>query len=305
MVKADAYGIGLEPVVPRARRGRLQDLLRRHLSEGGRARGRAPEATIYVLNGLLPGTAAAYAEHRAAAGPRTRARSSTSGRLLPRSGARLPAALHVDTGMNRLGLRVEEALALQATRCSTRFEPALVMSHLVCADDAGRSAQRAPDRGLRRACARRFRGMPGLARQLRGHLPAASALTSTSSGPATRSMAATRRRAAEPDARRWCGSRRRILQVRDVEAGETVGYNGTLDGAAARAGSPRSRLGYADGYPRAASAPTPRQRGASRARRRRGVAAARSSAASRWISSSVDVTDVPAGAVRRGDLRRR
>ena len=47
-----------------------------------------------------------------------------------------PCALHVDTGFNRLGLSIEDALALadDVSRPAS-FSPVLVLSHLACADD--------------------------------------------------------------------------------------------------------------------------------------------------------------------------
>ncbi len=56
VVKADAYGCGLEPVTASAGQGRLPDLLRRRSRRGApRARGRAAKRAIYVLNGLHAG----------------------------------------------------------------------------------------------------------------------------------------------------------------------------------------------------------------------------------------------------------
>ena len=90
-----------------------------------------PEAEIYVLNGLAPGSGASFAAHR----------------LMPVLGsheelaewaafseAERPAALHVDTGMNRLGLRVPDALALAGDPLLARAGIRLLMSHLVSAE---------------------------------------------------------------------------------------------------------------------------------------------------------------------------
>ena len=60
------------------------------------------------------------------------------------SEGRLPAALHVDTGMNRLGLRMEEAVALPGSDLPARAGIDLLMSHLVGAevpDDAVNARQ--------------------------------------------------------------------------------------------------------------------------------------------------------------------
>ena len=74
----------------------------------------APEAIIYVLNGLLPGTAGSYADAnlRPVIGSSAEFDEWTAVRAA--SGWEGPAALHIDTGMNRLGLSNAETSALAA-----------------------------------------------------------------------------------------------------------------------------------------------------------------------------------------------
>jgi alanine racemase len=94
----------------------------------------APEATIYALDGLLPG-----------AGPELVA----SGAIpvlssldevvewikVARGDRRLPAAVHVDTGLNRLGLSPSDVAVLDGEGYLARLDLRLVMSHLACADN--------------------------------------------------------------------------------------------------------------------------------------------------------------------------
>src|SRR3954468_15972141 len=61
VVKADGYGIGLEPALRALARAGCRTFFVAHLSEGVRARAVSRDATIYVLNGLLPRAAQAYA----------------------------------------------------------------------------------------------------------------------------------------------------------------------------------------------------------------------------------------------------
>src|SRR4029077_20611465 len=50
--------------------------------------------------------------------------------------AKLPAAIHIDSGMNRLGLSAAEVEAVAGGKnLWNAFELALVMSHLACADE--------------------------------------------------------------------------------------------------------------------------------------------------------------------------
>ena len=52
-------------------------------------------------------------------------------------GMRLSAAIHLDTGMTRLGLDAGDAYALAGKpELLAAFEPSLIISHLVCGDDA-------------------------------------------------------------------------------------------------------------------------------------------------------------------------
>src|SRR5690606_24326464 len=47
-----------------------------------------------------------------------------------------PCAIHIDTGMNRLGLTLEQARAFAGENALTgALSPVLVMSHLTCADE--------------------------------------------------------------------------------------------------------------------------------------------------------------------------
>ena len=61
VVKADAYGIGIEPAVTALAKAGCKSFFVAHISEAIRARKVAPDATIYVLNGLLPGAAETFA----------------------------------------------------------------------------------------------------------------------------------------------------------------------------------------------------------------------------------------------------
>ena len=138
VVKADAYGLGIERAVPALSRAGCRNFFVAHVDEGRRVRAVAPDAIIYILNGLLPGAAAVFAAHdlRPVLGSRDEIIEWTA------TGGR-PAALHVDTGMNRLGLCSAEALAVAAEGA---FSPALLMTHLSSAeetDNPGNARQRA------------------------------------------------------------------------------------------------------------------------------------------------------------------
>ena len=247
MVKADAYGCGLSAVAPALWRAGCRTFFVAHLSEGIGARKILPEAAIYVLNGLVPGAAGAFRDHalRPVLGD---VEEIAEWAALSRGG--LPAALHVDTGMNRLGLRVEDALALAGDPVIARAGIDLVMSHLVSAE--------LPTDPINAAQAAAFA-------RVRAAFPASRASLANSSGTCLADDA--RHDLLRPGYALFGGNPHpgapnpmrpvvrldaTILQLRTVEAGETCGYNGLWTAPGPRRLATLS-LGYADGYPRAAS----------------------------------------------------
>src|SRR5690606_21256224 len=63
VVKADAYGCGIEPVTALLYHAGCTTFFVADLSEGKRVRRIAPDAVVYILGGLPPGTAPVFAEH--------------------------------------------------------------------------------------------------------------------------------------------------------------------------------------------------------------------------------------------------
>src|SRR5690606_10888411 len=53
-----------------------------------------------------------------------------------------PAALHFDTGMNRLGFRLNEAPLVRQRTEQLGFQPQMIMSHLACADQPSHEKNR-------------------------------------------------------------------------------------------------------------------------------------------------------------------
>ena len=129
VVKADAYGLGLSEAMRALAGAGCRTFFVANLREGEAARALAPEATIYVLDGVAPGCAMRLA----AAGLRPTIGSieeldewAAMSRAL---GRKLDAALHFDTGMHRLGFACRDA-ALVAER-AREIAPTVVMSHFV------------------------------------------------------------------------------------------------------------------------------------------------------------------------------
>ncbi len=138
VVKADAYGMGIEPVVAALWDAGCRTFFVATLVEGARLKAALPNATTYVLDGLMPGTAAIYPDRglRPVLGSLVEiAEWAAYSRAV---GSKLPAAVHIDTGMNRLGMPPGEVHKLVAEPAPLNdFTVALVMSHLACADTVG------------------------------------------------------------------------------------------------------------------------------------------------------------------------
>ncbi|HZW46279.1 MAG TPA: alanine racemase, partial [Microvirga sp.] len=137
VVKADAYGTGIEQAVPALAQAGCRTFFVAHLSEAIRVRAVAPDATVYVLNGLFPGTPPAYVQHdlRPVLGSFEEIEEWAA--FCRSQGQKYAAAIHVDTGMNRLGLTVPQGLTLKDRAELKDFETALLMSHFVSAEESG------------------------------------------------------------------------------------------------------------------------------------------------------------------------
>src|SRR5262245_323439 len=112
VIKADGYGCGIEPVARALTTAGCRTFFVADISEARSVRAVAPSAALYVLNGLLPGTAATFAGIGAQPVIGSLVELAEWDAFCSANQWRGGAALHVDTGMNRLGVSVDEAAAL-------------------------------------------------------------------------------------------------------------------------------------------------------------------------------------------------
>jgi alanine racemase len=239
VVKANAYGIGIEAAGPALARAGCRTFFVALVEEGIRLRRTVPDATIYVLAGLIRGSAPTLVAHNL----RPVLGSMAEIDEWAAAGAPLGSALHVDTGMNRLGITPAEALALDAGR----IKPSLVMSHFVVSEE--------PDDHLnmrqRQAFAAVRAAMPDVPASLANSagvylgpdyhfdlVRPGIALYGASPGP---KVPAPMNVVATVEAR--------VLIVRDGQPGETVGY-GALRTLTRPTKIAIVGVGYADGYHR-------------------------------------------------------
>ncbi|MDR3419810.1 MAG: alanine racemase [Xanthobacteraceae bacterium] len=295
VVKANAYGLGLEPVTAKLVKAGCKTLFVADLAEARRARTRAREASIYVLNGFTPEAGSAFVELDAQPVINSTTELAEWDAFVATQNRRVGAAIHVDTGMNRLGISPDEAAALAPRLQHENHGITLLMSHLACAEIADHPLNASQIR-LFRELRMLYQGVPAsLANSSGIFLGDAAYLDMARPGAALYGINPTPG-AANPmhDVVELTG---RILQIRKVPEGETVGYGATWT---ARRSSrvAVAACGYADGLMRAASGTGRKQGGMA-------IIAGQRCPIVGLISmdlTCIDVTDLGDGLVRRGDV---
>jgi alanine racemase len=254
VIKADGYGCGIEQVAGALARAGCDTFFVANLAEARRARAAAADAAIYVLNGLLPSTAPAYADANLRPVIGSDSEFDEWKAFREASGWRGGAALHVDTGMNRLGFAHEEAASL-ATRLGRDYGIALLMSHFACSEE---------DHPLNAIQIKRFRAVRALFPDVAGSLANSSGIFLGADAHHDLVRPGVALYGANPTPgkpnlmRAVVTLEGRIVQLRDVEQGGTVGYSATWTAKRPTRLAIVS-VGYADGYLRAASASDIRQ----------------------------------------------
>ena len=250
VVKADAYGLGLEPVSKTLERAGCTSFFVALLDEGIALRSLLPEVEIFVLNGVMEGEAEEFNRHRLIPVLNDFDQINVWSKSHHGDGAQ-PAALHFDTGMARLGLTPEETERLIDERDRLAdFPIACLTSHLACADT--------PEHPFNRAQREQFAAIVA-------RIPSTPASLSASSGiflgpdwhfdlvrPGAALYGVTPSANAPNPMRQVVKLQGKILQVRAVDTPQTVGYGATHQ----LAGPSRIATvaaGYADGYLRSLS----------------------------------------------------
>lgn len=135
VVKANAYGLGVTEVIRALEKEGCKTAFVATLAEAQALRG-VSKAAIYVLDGLLPETAPLFEESGARPVLSSLDEICEWSAYCKARGKALPAGIHVDTGMTRLGLPYAQApLIAQVPELLSHFDLRLVMSHLACADE--------------------------------------------------------------------------------------------------------------------------------------------------------------------------
>ncbi|MBY7649266.1 MAG: alanine racemase [Candidatus Liberibacter europaeus] len=139
VVKDNAYGLGLEKIAKTLYKNGTRDFFVANIQEGVELRTYIPQAKIFVLNGINTGQEKHLFEANLIPVIASAKQLTFYSQLISNSTSH-PYALQVDTGFNRLGLSVSEALDF-----STHFSHknnnklSLIMSHLACAENPSSS----------------------------------------------------------------------------------------------------------------------------------------------------------------------
>jgi len=295
VVKANAYGCGTEPVVRALAAAGCKTFFVATLDEARAARAATKAATIYTLNGFFQNCGDKFAEINCQPVIGDLNELAEWDVFCRRSGWAGGAAIHIDTGMNRLGLSIADAQAIVPRINAGDHGITLVMSHLACAES--------PDHPLNtrqaaafREIAQQFSGVPAsLANSSGTFLGSQFQFDLVRPGAALYGVNPT------PEADNPMAPvvelKARILQTRSVERGDSVGYGATWT---ARRPTKLAVIsaGYADGYFRAAG-------GSDGTRSAEVIVAGKRCPIAGRISMdliAIDITDLPDKAARRGHM---
>lgn len=295
VIKANAYGCGVDPVARALAGAGCKTFFVATVDEARAARAALPSAAIYVLDGFFQNSGDAYAQCDARPVIGDLNELAEWDVFCRRSGWAGSAAIHIDTGMNRLGMTLTEAQGIIPRINAGDHGITLVMSHLACAENLNHPLN-ARQLATFREIASLFSGVPASLSNSSGvYLGAPFQFDMVRPGAALYGVNPTPE--ADNPMQPVVDLKARVVRIRNVERGESVGY-----GAVWTARRP-TRLaivsaGYADGYFRAAG-------GGDGTRSAEVVVAGKRCPVAGRISMdliAVDVTDLPNNAVRRGHM---
>ncbi len=295
VIKADAYGCGVDPVARALAAAGCKTFFVATLDEAAAVRAALPSPVIYVLDGFFQNCGDAYARIDAKPVIGDLNELAEWDVFCRRTSWAGGAAIHIDTGMNRLGLTIAEAQGIVPRINAGDHGITLVMSHLACAESLNHPLN-AKQVASFREIASLFSGVPASLSNSSGvFLGAQFQFDMVRPGAALYGVNPTPE--ADNPTQPVVELKARIVQIRNVERGESVGYGGTWTTRRP------TRLaivsaGYADGYFRSGGS-NDGTRGAEVM-----IAGKRCPVVGRISMDlmAIDVTDLDKNAVRRGHM---
>ena len=257
VVKADAYGTGAHRVAPHLHKLGCENFFVATIKEGIALRKLLAGVKIHVFDGLFPGSADLFDKHQLIPVLGSLAMLKEWSEHCRKKKRAPPAVLHIDTGMNRLGIGPDDLSQLieQQKDHLQDIRLDLVMSHLACADDQKHA--------LNQKQLTRFK-------DALGRLPGAPASLANSAGiflgsdfhldllrPGIALYGGRPNECAPNPMEPVVTLISHIAQIRRVEKGVTIGYGGTYT-TTRQTRLATIPVGYADGYLRALGSSTKR-----------------------------------------------
>jgi alanine racemase len=295
VIKADAYGCGAGPVARALSAAGCKTFFVATLDEARAAREALPSAELYVLDGFFQNSGDTFAKLNCRPVIGDLNELAEWDVFCRRSGWSGGAAIHIDTGMNRLGLTLVEAQGIVPRINAGDHGITLVMSHLACAETLNHPLN-AKQVATFREIASNYSGVPASLSSSSGiYLGPQFQFDMVRPGAGLYGINPTPE--ADNPMQPVVDLKARIVQLRNVERGDSVGYGATWT---ARRPTKLAIVsaGYGDGYFRAASA-NDGTRGAEVI-----VAGKRCPVAGRISMDlmAIDITDLPDKTARRGHM---
>jgi alanine racemase len=247
VVKADAYGLGIRKIAPALRQAGCCQFFTATHREGATLRALLPDVEIYVFEGIAKQSMAVFCEHGLVPVLITPAQCALWAKQARGLGHPLRSIIHIDTGMTRLGFGERELHEiLKKPEDLEWLDTRYIMTHFACADEQGKAkTQEQLDRFNR----------------LRRLLPPApTSIGNSAGGLLGKDFAGDMARIGialfggnpyqdgMPPLKPVLRVQSRILQLREITEGTTVGYGATYT-AKSNTRIATVGTGYADGYP--------------------------------------------------------
>jgi alanine racemase len=251
VVKADGYGLGARAVTQALHAAGCRHFFVALMDEALAIRELVPDALLAVLGGLIPGSEPDYLEYNVVPVLGSLAEVDAWASTARKCGRTLRAILHVDTGMSRLGLDARELKVLQQDHARLAgITLDYVMTHLVASEVENDPLNDRQRRRFATACA----GLPPAPRSFANSsgIFLGSRWGSDLARPGA-ALYGINPTPEEPNPMRLpVRLRARVLAVRDVKSGDSVGYNATWR-ARRQSRIATAAIGYADGIHRSLS----------------------------------------------------
>lgn len=255
VLKANGYGMGAVPMGIRLYREGCRSFFVAFADEGVALReafvDRGWQADIYILNGFFPGSEGVYADFHLIPALTDLGQVARWQAFCHMAGKKLPAALHVDTGMTRTGLPSKEYMTLASQpELLAGMELKLVLSQMVYSHDENMTFSLQQRQRFDQAIRHMPKMKASLAKSGVIFLGEEFHYNMVRPGIALHGVNATngKTNSLQESMELWA----RIYQIQDVVVGQSIGYSQTFVAASARRVATIG-IGYADGYPWALS----------------------------------------------------